>query len=405
MKILITGAAGFVGKNLSAELRSYQMCGEHASDAAFVDHLYLYDLDTPEAELWQACRDADFVFHLAGVNRADNPEDFVRGNCDLTSRLLAMLEQCGNRCPVMFASSIQASLCGRYDGPYGRSKRECERLIFDYARRNHTHVYVYRFPNLFGKWCRPDYNSVTATFCHHIANGLPITVDDPDTSLELLYIDDLAAAMTDLLRGRVQRCDYRGTEALPCADGAYGYVPTTYRVTLGEMVRLLEAFRRKDETPLIPSLPDGSFAKKLYAAYISYLPSDRIVFPLQMHTDARGSFTELLRTSSNGQISVNVAKPGVIRGEHWHHSKWEVFVVVSGRGRIQQRKVGTDEILHFDVSGDRMEAVHLLPGYVHNIVNLSDTEDLVTLMWASVCYDPANPDTICEEVERNGSEL
>ena len=404
MKILITGAAGFVGKNLTAELRRYQTCGEHASDGAFVEHLYLYDLDTPEAELWQACRDADFVFHLAGVNRADNPEDYTRGNCDLLSRLLVMLEQCGNRCPVMFASSIQASLCGRYDAPYGRSKRECERIIFDYAQRNHTNVYVFRFPNLFGKWCRPNYHSVTATFCHNIANGLPIKVDDPDTRLELLYIDDLVDAMTALLHGRVQRCEYHGVEALPRGDGAYCYVPTTHRVTLGKLAELLETFKQNTGTPTIPPFLADAFAKKLYATYISYLPHDRIVFPLQMHTDARGSFTELFRTASNGQFSVNIAKPGVIRGQHWHHTKWEIFVVVSGRGIIQQRKIGTDEILSFAVSGDRMEAVHLLPGYVHHIINCSETEDLVTIMWASECYDPANPDTIFEEVKRSESE-
>jgi UDP-2-acetamido-2,6-beta-L-arabino-hexul-4-ose reductase len=322
----------------------------------------------------------------------------MRGNYGFTSVLLDTLTSCGNTCPVMLSSSVQATLIGRYDSEYGRSKKAGEALFFDYAQKSGTKVLVYRFPNLFGKWCRPNYNSVVATFCHNIANDLPITVNDPAAELELLYIDDLVEEMLAALEGNEKHCDYDGLTVLPENDGKYCYVPTTHKVTLGQIVTLLESFRDQPKTLMMPEIPAGSFAKKLYSTYLSYLPREKAAFSLRTNTDERGSFTELLKTAGCGQFSVNISKPGITKGQHWHHTKWEFFIVVSGHGLIRQRKLGTDEVLEFEVSGGRMEAVHMLPGYAHNIINLSETEDLVTLMWANECFDPDHPDTYYEQV-------
>ena len=399
MNILITGAQGFVGRNLSAALANIRDGKDRTHPTLSIGELYLYDIDSPPTLLEDACAKADFVFHLAGVNRPSDPADFMKGNCDFSSTLLATLERYGNRCPVLLSSSVQATLIGRYDGPYGRSKRAGEELFFAYAERTGAKVLVYRFPNLFGKWCRPNYNSAVATFCHNVARDLPITVTDPAISLELLYIDDLVDELLLALQGREHRCTYEGTEAIPCEDGLYCAAPITHRVTLGEITQLLDAFRAQPTTLCMPEIPKGSFAKKLYSTYLSYLPADKVAFPLKMNTDARGSFTELLRTASCGQFSVNVSNPGITKGEHWHNTKWEFFIVVHGHGRIRQRRVGTDEVLDFEVSGEDIRAVHMLPGYTHNIINLSDTEPLVTLMWANECFDPARPDTFFEVVE------
>jgi UDP-2-acetamido-2,6-beta-L-arabino-hexul-4-ose reductase len=345
------------------------------------------------------CAKADFVFHLAGVNRPTDPTDFMRGNFGFTSELLEALKKHGNKCPVMISSSIQATCIGRYDSDYGRSKKAGEELVFKYGQESGAKVLVYRFPNLFGKWCRPNYNSAVATFCHNIANGLPITVNDPSVQLELLYIDDLVCEMLDALEGREHRCRFEGIDTILCSDGAYCATPVTHKVTLGEIVDLLEGFRAQAETLVMPEIPYGSFAKKLYSMYLSYLPKEKVAFPLKMNEDARGSFTELLKTDKCGQFSVNISKPGITKGQHWHNTKWEFFIVVAGKGLIQQRKVGTDEILNFEVSGEKIEAVHMLPGYTHNIINLSETENLVTVMWANEQFDPNHPDTFFEVVE------
>ena len=399
MKILITGAAGFVGKNLSAALQSIRDGKDRTHPALSVEALWLYDLDTPAAVLDEACREADFVFHLAGVNRPEHPEDFMRGNFGFTSTLLDTLKKHGNTCPVMISSSIQATCIGRYDSDYGRSKRAGEELMFSYGEETGARVLVYRFPNLFGKWCRPNYNSAVATFCNNIANDLPITVNDPAVRLELLYIDDLVDEMLAALEGQEHHCTFDGIDTVLCEDGRYCAAPVTHKVTLGEIVELLEAFRDQPATLVMPEIPAGSFAKKLYSTYLSYLPREKVSFPLKMNVDARGSFTELLRTASCGQVSVNISKPGITKGQHWHHTKWEFFIVVSGHGLIQERKIGSDEVLNFEVSGERIEAIHMLPGYTHNIINLSDTEDLVTVMWANEPFDPAKPDTFFEVVE------
>ena len=399
MNILITGARGFVGRNLTASLKNLRD-GKDRTRNLKIDRIYEYDLDADPALLDTACREADFVFHLAGVNRPREEAEFMRGNFGFTSVLLDTLKKYQNTCPVMLASSIQASLLGRYaDSAYGRSKLAGEKLLFNYGAETGAQVLVYRFPNLFEKWCRPNYNSVVATFCSNVANDLPIEIHDRATELELLYIDDLLAELLDALEGKAHRCDYDGLTPVAGAQGRYCYAPVTHRVTLGELADLLYRFRAQPETLLLPRIPDGSFAKKLYATYLSYLPKEKIAFDLKMHTDSRGSFTELLKTESCGQVSVNISKPGVTKGQHWHHSKWEFFIVVSGRGRIQQRKLGTDEVLNFDVSGEKIQAVHMLPGYTHNIINLSQTEDLVTVMWASEAFDPARPDTYSEAVE------
>ena len=397
MNILITGAKGFVGKNLCETLKTIRD-GKNRTRNLTVGEVFTYDSHTDPALLREYCAKADFVFHLAGVNRPQSPEEFMRGNFGFTSTLLDTLSSCGNTCPVMMASSVQATLIGRYNGEYGRSKKAGEDLIFDYAQKTGAKALVYRFPNLFGKWCRPNYNSVVATFCHNIANDLPITVNDPAAELELLYIDDLVEEMLEALEGKEKRCGYDGLTVRPEETGRYCYVPVTHKVTLGQIAALLETFRDQAQTLVVPEIPDGSFAKKLYSTYLSYLPKEKVSFPLKTNVDERGSFTELLKTVGCGQFSVNISKPGITKGQHWHHTKWEFFIVVSGSALIQQRKIGADEVLEFRVSGDKIEAVHMLPGYTHNIINLSDTEDLVTLMWANERFNPQKPDTFFEPV-------
>ena len=399
MNILITGAAGFVGKNLTAALKNLRDGKDRTRQGLTIAEIYEYGLDTDPARLVEYCRRADFVFHLAGVNRPRNNADFMTGNFGFSSRLLDTLKSCGNTCPVMLASSAQASLLGRYAGSeYGKSKLAGEQLFFDYAAETGAKVLVYRFPNLFGKWCRPNYNSAVATFCYNMAHDLPIQVNDPATELELLYIDDLVAEMLDALEGNAYRCDYDGLTPQPNTAGRYCYVPVTHRATLGEIVGLLETFNAQPETLLMPEIPDGSFARKLYSTYLSYLPKEKVAFPLKMNVDARGSFTELLKTESCGQFSVNISKPGITKGQHWHNSKWEFFIVVSGHGLIQERNLNTGEVMKFEVSGEKIEAVHMLPGWTHNIINLSKTENLVTLMWANEVFNPEHPDTYYEEV-------
>lgn len=399
MNILVTGAGGFVGKNLCAALMNIKENKDRTRPNITIDEIFEYDLDTPPALLDEYCARADFVFNLAGVNRPKEQSEFMAGNFGFASTLLDTLKKHGNTCPVMLASSIQATRIGRYkDSDYGKSKLAGEQLFFDYAAETGAEVLVYRFPNLFGKWCRPNYNSAVATFCHNIANDLPITVSDPAIELELLYIDDLVFEMLDALEGGEHRCEFDGLIAVPCDTGRFCAVPATYRVTLGEIVTLLESFKAQPQTLVMPEIPAGSFAKKLYSTYLSYLPPQKIAFPLKMNVDARGSFTELMKTTSCGQFSVNISKPGITKGQHWHHSKWELFVIVSGHGLIQERRIGGDEVLSFEVSGERIEAVHMLPGYTHNIINLSDTEPLVTLMWANEPFDPTHPDTFSEPV-------
>ena len=400
MDILITGAAGFVGKNLTAALRSIKEGKDRTRPGLSVGELYLYDIDSSPELLETACRKADFVFNLAGVNRPKTPEEFMQGNFGFGSKLLDTLKKYHNTCPVMLSSSIQATLLGRYaGGAYGESKRAGEELFFAYGEETGAKVLVYRFPNLFGKWCRPNYNSAVATFCHNYAHDLPITVNDPAVQLELLYIDDLVDEMLDALEGKEHRCEFEGIDTVLCDSGRYCAAPVSHKVTLGEIVELLDAFKAQPQTLLMPQIPKGSFAKKLYSTYLSYLPREKTAFGLKMNVDARGSFTELLRTENCGQFSVNISKPGITKGQHWHHTKWEFFIVVSGRALIQQRKVGTDEVLNFEVSGEQIQAVHMLPGYTHNIINLSETEDLVTLMWANECFDPGKPDTFFEVVQ------
>lgn len=398
MNILITGAKGFVGQNLAEALKNIRDGKDRTRPDLKIEQIYLYDIDSSSEELMTACENADFVFNLAGVNRPKDNSEFIKGNFGFASDLLDTLKKYNNKCPVMLASSVQATLIGRYDSDYGRSKKAGEELFFNYAEVSGAKVLVYRFPNLFGKWCRPNYNSAVATFCYNTANDLPITVNDRSTELELLYIDDLVAEMLDALEGEEHRCDFDGVKALLCADGKYCAAPTTHFVTLGEIADLLESFKKQPENLIIPEIADNSFAKKLYSTYLSYLPREKVSFPLKMNVDDRGSFTELLKTEKCGQISVNISKPGITKGQHWHNSKWEFFIVVSGRGLIEERKIGSDEVLRFYVSGDKIEAVHMLPGYTHNIINLSDTENLVTVMWANESFDPNRPDTYYLEV-------
>lgn len=398
MNILVTGAKGFVGKNLCAALGNIRDGKDRTRPALAVDAVFAYDIDTDPALLEDYCAGADFVFNLAGVNRPKDASEFMQGNFGFASVLLETLKKQHNTCPVMLASSIHATLVGRYDSDYGRSKKAGEELFFSYAAETGAKVLVYRFPNLFGKWCRPNYNSAVATFCHNTANDLPITVNDRSTELELLYIDDLVCEMLDALENNEHHCTFDGIRTAMTETGKYCAVPTTHKVTLGEIADLLAQFRQQPETLLMPEIPADSFAKKLYSTYLSYLPPEKVRFPLKMNTDNRGSFTELLKTAGCGQFSVNISKPGITKGQHWHNSKWEFFIVVSGRGRIEERRIGSDEVLRFDVSGEKIEAVHMLPGYTHNIINLSDTEDLVTLMWANEQFDPSHPDTFFEKV-------
>lgn len=417
MKILVTGSAGFVGRNLIENLKNIRDGKNRTRPNLYITDIYEYDINTEESLLEDYCRDCDFVFHLAGVNRPKVSEEFMRGNFGFASALLDTLKKHQNICPVMLSSSIQATLTGRYaDSEYGRSKLAGEDLFFCYGQETGARVLVYRFPNLFGKWCRPNYNSAVATFCNAIANDKEYQVNDRATELELLYIDDLIEEMLDALEGREHRCDYdcidnnnsnnidkfkRTTES----DRRFCYVPVTYHVTLGEIVDLLESFKRMPKTLIIPEIPDGSFAKKLFSTYLSYLPDGAISYELFMNKDSRGTFTELIKTVSGGQVSINIARPGNVRGQHWHNSKWEIFIVVSGHGLIQERKLGRDEkgepypIHSFEVTGDQMKAVQMLPGYTHNIINLSDTEDLITVMWANESFDPEHPDTYFEKVE------
>ena len=402
MKILVTGAHGFVGRNFVSQLRNirdgkarnYALSGEELE-------IFEYDVDTDPSLLDDYCRQADFVFNLAGVNRPKDTSEFMKGNFGFASTLLETLKEHGNRCPVMLASSIQATLVGRYAASdYGRSKLAGEELFFAYSRETGAKVLVYRFPNLFGKWCRPNYNSAVATFCYNTAHDLPLQVNDPSTRLELLYIDDLVEEMLAALEGKEHRCEFDGVETILQEDGRYCAAPVTHKVTLGEIVELLHAFSRQPATLVMPEIPPHSFAKKLYSTYLSYFPKEKVAFPLKMNVDARGSFTELLRTENCGQVSVNISKPGITKGEHWHHSKWEFFMVVSGHALIRERKIGTDEVLEFEVSGREIKAVHMLPGYTHNIINLSETEDLVTVMWANEAFDPSRPDTYYEPVKK-----
>ena len=399
INILITGAKGFVGKNLSVTLKNIRDGKDRTRPELTIGEIFEYDLDADPMLLDEYCAKADFVFNLAGVNRPQNPEEFMRGNFGFASTLLDTLKKYNNACPVMISSSIQATCIGRYDSDYGQSKKAGEKLIFAYGDETGAKVLVYRFPNLFGKWCRPNYNSAVATFCNNIANDLPIMVNDRNAQLELLYIDDLVSEMLDALEGKEHHCTFDGINTVLCDDGKYCAAPITHKVTLGEIVDLLDSFKAQTNTLVMPEIPDNSFAKKLYSTYLSYLPKEKISFPLKMNEDARGSFTELLKTEKCGQFSVNISKPGITKGQHWHNTKWEFFIVVAGRGLIQQRKIGTDEVLNFEVSGEKIEAVHMLPGYTHNIINLSETDNLVTVMWANEQFDPNHPDTFFEVVE------
>ena len=400
MKVLVTGAKGFVGKNLCAQLKNIRDGKARSYGDLSVSEVYEYDIDSTYEDLDAFCKDCDFVFNLAGVNRPKYQTEFMNGNFGFASTLLDTLKKHNNTCPVMLSSSIQATLIGRYgESEYGKSKLAGEELFFDYAHETGAKVLVYRFPNLFGKWCRPNYNSVVATFCNNIANDLPIQVNDPSVELEMLYIDDLVDEMISALKGNEHHCDFDGVKTVLKSDGKYCAVPITHHVTLGRIVELLNKFAKQPETLIIPEIPFNSFEKKLYSTYLSYLPKDKVAFELKMNVDDRGSFTELLRSEKCGQVSINISKPGITKGQHWHNTKWEFFIVVSGHGLIQQRKTGTDEIIEFEVSGEKIEAVHMLPGYTHNIINLSDTDNLVTVMWANEAFDPNRPDTYFEPVK------
>ena len=399
MKILVTGAKGFVGKNLVAQLKNIKDGKARCYGNLTIDAIYEYDVDNTIEELDCFCRDCDFVFNLAGVNRPQNQEEFMQGNFGFASTLLNTLKKYGNKCPVMISSSIQATLAGRFGtSEYGKSKKAGEELMFQYSEETGAKVLVYRFPNLFGKWCRPNYNSAVATFCNNIANDLPIQVNDRSTELELLYIDDLVEEMIAALKGEEHRCEFEGVETILTTDGRYCAAPITHKVTLGEIVDLLESFKGQPHTLVVPEIPYNSFAKKLYSTYLSYLPKEKVSFPLKMNVDDRGSFTELIKTLNCGQVSINISKPGITKGQHWHNTKWEFFIVVSGHGLIRERKINSDEVIEFEVSGDKIEAIHMLPGYTHNIINLSETENLVTVMWANEAFDPNRPDTYFEKV-------
>ena len=398
MKILVTGAKGFVGKNLCAQLNNIKD-GKAKNYGVSVEEVFEYDIDSKLEDLDVYCRECDFVFNLAGVNRPQNQEEFMQGNFGFASTLLDTLKKHGNKCPVMLSSSQQASLTGRFgNSEYGRSKKAGEDLFLDYSKETGAKVLVYRFPNLFGKWCRPNYNSAVATFCNAFANDLPYTVNDPSVELELLYIDDLVDEMIACLKGEEHHCEFEGLDVLPKADGRYCYVSTTHKITLGGIIDLLKSFAKQPQTLMIPEIPANSFAKKLYSTYLSYLPKGKVAFPLKMNVDDRGSFTELVHTLNCGQVSINISKPGITKGQHWHNTKWEFFIVVSGHGLIQERKLGTDEIIEFEVTGDNIQCIHMLPGYTHNIINLSETENLVTVMYCNEIFDPNKPDTYFEKV-------
>ena len=400
MKILITGAKGFVGRNLCAQLNNIKEGKARCYGDLQIDEVYEYDLDSTPEQLDEWCRECDFVFNLAGVNRPKDPEEFMKGNFGFASTLLDTLKKYGNKAPVMLSSSAQASLTGRFgNSEYGRSKKAGEDLFLQYGQENGVKVLVYRFPNLYGKWCRPNYNSAIATFCNNIANDLPITVNDPSVELEVLYIDDLVEEMILALKGKEHRCEFDGLDVLPSRDGRYCYCPVTHRATLGEIVDLLRQFSMMPSTLMIPEIPADGFAKRLLSTYLSYLPKEKAVFDLKTNSDPRGSFTELVHTLNCGQVSINISRPGVTKGQHWHNTKWEQFIVVSGHGLIQMRKEGTDEVIEYEVSGDRIQSVIMLPGYTHNIINLSDTQDLVTVMYANEIFNPERPDTYSDPVE------
>lgn len=399
MKILVTGAKGFVGKNLCATLYNLRDGKDRTRPELKIDEVFEYDIDTDPKMLDEWCQNADFVFNLAGVNRPQNQEEFMQGNFGFASTLLDTLKKHKNTCPVMLSSSQQASLTGRFgNSEYGRSKKAGEDLFLEYGKETGARMLIYRFPNLFGKWCRPNYNSAVATFCNAFANDLPYTVNDPSVELELLYIDDLVDEMIAGLKDKEHHCEFSGLDVLPQADGKYCYVPTTHRAKLGEIVELLKSFSEQPKTLMIPEIPENSFAKKLYSTFLSYLPKEKVAFPLKMNVDDRGSFTELVHTLNCGQVSINISKPGITKGQHWHNTKWEFFIVVAGHGLIQERKLGTDEVIEFEVSGNNIQCIHMLPGYTHNIINLSDTEDLVTVMYCNEIFNPNKPDTFFEKV-------
>ena len=399
MKILVTGAKGFVGKNLCAQLCNIRDGKAKCYGDLAIEEVYEYDIDSAPQQLEEWCRECDFVFNLAGVNRPKNPEEFMAGNFGFATTLLDTLKKYHNTCPVMISSSVQATLAGRFgNSEYGRSKKAGEELMFRYGDETGARVLVYRFPNLYGKWCRPNYNSAIATFCNNIANDLPIMVNDPEVELEVLYIDDLVDEMICALKGEEHRCGFDGVDAVFEPDGRYCAAPVPHHVRLGEIVDLLHRFHDMPQTLMIPEMPSDSFAKRLFSTYLSYLPKDRAVFDLKMNSDRRGSFTELVHTRNCGQVSVNISRPGITKGEHWHNSKWEQFIVVSGHGLIQMRREGTDEVIEYEVSGEHMQSVIMLPGYTHNIINLSDTQDLVTVMYCNETFDPERPDTYSDPV-------
>ncbi len=413
MHILVTGAKGFVGKNLCAQLNNIKEGKAKCYGDLVVEDVYQYDIDSTPEQLDEYCQKADFVFNLAGVNRPQNQEEFMQGNFGFASTLLDTLKKHHNTCPVMLSSSIQATLAGRFGtSEYGKSKKAGEELFFDYSKETGAKVLVYRFPNLYGKWCRPNYNSAVATFCNNIANDLPITVNDPTVDMELLYIDDLVEEMICALKGEEHYCTFDGVNAIPLetsetleletkGEHAYAYCPITHHVKLGEIVDLLNQFAEMPKTLMIPEIPADSFAKRLYSTFLSYLPKEKAIFDLKMNVDPRGSFTELVHTLNCGQVSINISKPGITKGQHWHHTKWEQFIVVSGHGLIQLRNENdpNGEILNYEVYGDKIQSVLMLPGYTHNIINLSDTEDLVTVMYCNEIFNPNRPDTYFDPVE------
>lgn len=399
MNILVTGAKGFAGRNLVENLKNIRDGKNKTRPNITIEEIFEYDIDSTLEQLDECCSKADFVFNLAGVNRPTDPADFKKGNRDFAETLLETLKKHNSKAPVMVSSSIQATLAGRFGtSEYGLSKKAGEELFFAYGEETGNRVMVYRFPNLVGKWVRPNYNSAVGTFCNNIANDLPITVNDPSVELEMLFIDDLVEEMFDAIEGKEHHCEFDGVNAIMQDNGRYCYAPVTHKATLGRIVELLNIFHDQPQTLVMPEIPDGSFEKKLYSMYLSYLPKDKTIFDLKMNCDDRGSFTELLKTANCGQFSVNISKPGITKGQHWHNSKWEFFIVVSGHGLIQERKIGTDEVIEFEVSGDKIQAVHMLPGYTHNIINLSETENLVTVMWANEQFDQNHPDTFFEKV-------